>query len=138
MGDGVELKDERMNELKPKLQSKEPPKLELKQLPLHSRYSFLGKNLTFSIVINGALNNVQEEKPLNVLREHKMAIEWTIANIKGINPSICMQKILMKESYKLIVQPLKKLNPSMQEMEHKEVLMLLDASIIYPILVVHR
>lgn len=38
-----------------------------------------------------------------VLREHKSAIGRTIADIKGISPSICMHKILMEENFKLIV-----------------------------------
>ena len=67
------------------------------------------------------------------MREHKKAIEWTIDDIKGISPSICMHKILFEESYKPTVQPRRKLNPSMQEMVKKEVVKLLDAGIIYPI-----
>ena len=77
---------------------------------------------------------MEEEKLLRVLREHRKAIGWTIDDIKGISPSICMHKILFKESYKPIVQPQRRLNPSMQEVVKKEVVKLLDASIIYPIL----
>jgi len=35
-----------------------------------------------------------------VLRDHKTAIGWTIADIKGISPSVCMHRILMKKKYK--------------------------------------
>ena len=45
-----------------------------------------------------------------------------------------MHKILFEESYKPIVQPQRRLNPSMQEVVKKEVMKLLDAGIIYPIL----
>ena len=68
-----------------------------------------------------------------MLREHKKAIGWTIDDIKGISPSICMHKILMEESYKPLVQPQRRLNPSMQEVVRKEVVKLMDAGIIYPI-----
>ena len=44
-----------------------------------------------------------------------------------------MHKILFEESYKPIVQPQRRLNPSMQEVVKKEVVKLLDAGIIYPI-----
>ena len=40
----------------------------------------------------------------------------------------------MEESYKPIVQPQRRLNPNMHEIVKKEVLKLLDAGIIYPIL----
>ena len=39
----------------------------------------------------------------------------------------------MEDKYKPIVQPQRRLNPSMQEVVHKEVLKLLDVGIIYPI-----
>ncbi|RVW60745.1 hypothetical protein CK203_053023 [Vitis vinifera] len=113
---------------------KEPPKLELKLLPSHLKYAFLEDSSFYPIIINSSLNYLEEEKLLRVLREHRKAIGWTIDDIKGISPSICMHKILFKESYKPIVQPQRRLNPSMQEVVKKEVVKLLDASIIYPIL----
>nr|CAN77154.1 hypothetical protein VITISV_021906 [Vitis vinifera] len=75
----------------------------------------------------------QEEKPLRVLRKHRKAIGWTIDDIKGISPLICMHKILFEENYRPTVQPQRRLNPSMQEVVKKEVVKLLDAGIIYPI-----
>ena len=71
---------------------------------------------------------------MRVLREHRKAIRWTIDDIKGINPSIFMHKILMEETYNLLVQPQRRLNPSMQEVVKKEVVKLMDAGIIYLIL----
>src|SRR4051812_16541602 len=112
---------------------KEPPKLELKQLPSHLRYAFLEDKENYPIIINASLTKNEEEKLLRVLREHKAAIGWTISDLKGISPSICMHKILMEESYKPTVQPKRRLNPTMQEVVKKEILKLLDAGIIYPI-----
>src|SRR3954468_19087124 len=112
---------------------KEPPKLELKQLPSHLRYAFLEDKENYPIIINASLTKNEEEKLLRVLREHKAAIGWTISDLKGISPSICMHKILMEESYKPTVQPQRRLNPTMQEVVKKEILKLLDAGIIYPI-----
>ncbi|RDX82908.1 hypothetical protein CR513_36253, partial [Mucuna pruriens] len=43
------------------------------------------------------LSREQEEKVMNVLRKHKKAISWTLANLPWINPSIFMHKILLKE-----------------------------------------
>ncbi|KAL5549377.1 hypothetical protein UlMin_004608 [Ulmus minor] len=115
------------------LSIKEPPKLELKELPSHLRYAFLEESSYYPVIINSSLNDLEEEKLLRVLREHRKAIGWTIDDIKGISPSICMHKILMEETYKPLVQPQRRLNPSMQEVVKKKVVKLMDAGIIYPI-----
>ena len=65
--------------------------------------------------------------------EHKKALGWIIADIKGISPSICTHKILIEETHKPKVQPQRRLNPSMKEVVKTEVIKLLDAGIIYPI-----
>ncbi|WKA10697.1 hypothetical protein VitviT2T_028257 [Vitis vinifera] len=109
---------------------KEPPKLELKLLPSHLRFAFLKDSSFYPIIISSSLNDLEEEKLLRVLREHKKTIGWTIDDIKGISPSICMHKILFEESYKPTVQPQRRLNPSMQEVVKKEVVKLLDADYI--------
>ena len=82
----------------------EPPILELKQLSSHLRYAFLEDSCNFSVIINSSLSDLEEEKLLRVLKEHRRAIGWTISDINGISPSLCMHKILMEESYKPIVQ----------------------------------
>ena len=81
-----------------KVQQTTTPKL--KQLPEHLRYAFLGDSYTFPVIVVASLTPGEEEKLLRVLREHRTALGWTISDIKGISPSICMHKILMKELYK--------------------------------------
>ena len=78
---------------------------ELKQLPEHLRYAFLGDNYTFPMIVAASLTPGEEEKLLHVLREHRTALGWTISDIKGISPSICMHKILMEELYKSSIEP---------------------------------
>ena len=77
--------------------------------------------------------DLEEEKLLLVLRDYKITIRYSIADIKRVSPSIYMHKILMEESYKPTVQLQRRLNPSMQEVIKAELLKLLDARIIYPI-----
>lgn len=112
-------------------------KLELMPLPSHLKYAFLGNYSSYSVIINVIINNslciVDDEKLLRILRKHNTVIGWSITNIKGISPSICMHKILMKDAFEPIVQPQRRLNLTMQEVVSKEVLKLLDASIINPI-----
>jgi hypothetical protein len=72
----------------PSLES--PPKLELKPLPDKLKYAFLGANDTLPIIIASDLQKDQEDNLLEVLKEHNEAIGWTVADLKGIDPSICM------------------------------------------------
>ncbi|XP_021834473.1 uncharacterized protein LOC110774242, partial [Prunus avium] len=109
------------------------PTLTLKPLPPHLRYAYLGNSETLPVIIAANLSKLEEEKLLRVLREHKMAIGWTIADIKGISPSMCMHRILMEDNFKPSVEHQRRLNPNMKEVVRAEVLKLLDAGIIYPI-----
>ncbi|CAL8161483.1 unnamed protein product [Prunus armeniaca] len=94
---------------------KKAPKLELKLLPEHLKYAYLGENDTLPIIIVATLTSIEEKKLLRVLREFKSVLGWTIANIKGISPSICMHKILLEENSKPIVEAQRRLNPNMKE-----------------------
>ena len=69
---------------------------------------------------------------MNVLRDHKLALRWTIADIKGINPLICTHKIYLEYDYKTSREPQRRLNPTVKDVKN-EVIKLLDAGIIYPI-----
>ncbi|KAL4276187.1 hypothetical protein AHAS_Ahas20G0182100 [Arachis hypogaea] len=111
----------------------EAPQQELKPLPPHLKYAFLGEKNSFPVIINSTLSAEEEEKLLVVLRAHKEALEWTIDDLKGISPAICMHKILLEENSKPVVQPQRRLNPTMKEVVQKEVLKLCKAGIIYPI-----
>ncbi|XP_031096917.1 uncharacterized protein LOC116001167 [Ipomoea triloba] len=109
------------------------PKIELKPLPDHLKYAFLGDGEILPVLISNKLSTLEEEKLVRVLREYKEAIGWTIADIKGLSPSTCMHQILLEDDYKLSKQAQRRLNPSMMEVVKKEILKLLDAGIIYPI-----
>ena len=122
---------ESMNKSIPSI--KKAPQLEQKQLPEHLRYSYLGNSSTLPVIISASLNEAQEEKLLRVLRDHKAAIGWSLANFKGIRPAMCMHRILLEDGYKPSVEAQRRLNPTMKEVVRKEVLKWLDAGVIYPI-----
>jgi hypothetical protein len=61
----------------------DPPKKELKPLSDNLKYKFLGPAESSSVIIASDLVDAQEEKLLDVLREQKEAIGWTIENIRG-------------------------------------------------------
>jgi len=85
------------------------------------------------VVISSALTASEEEKLISVLKANEGAIGWTLSDLKGISPSYCMHKIHMEQDYKPVVQPQRRLNPTMKEVVKKEVMKLLDTGMIYPI-----
>jgi len=70
---------------------------------------------------------------VKLLCDHKTAIGWTLADIKGISPSMCMHHILLEDNAKPPREMQRRLNPPMMEVVKAEILKLLDASVIYPI-----
>ncbi|CAN6678038.1 unnamed protein product [Malus baccata var. baccata] len=109
------------------------PKLELKPIPEHLKYAFFGEDETLPVIISSQLIAEEREKLIRVLKDHKSAIAWSIADIKGINPATCMHKILLEEGAKPTREAQHRLNPLMMEVVKKEVIKLLDVGIIYPI-----
>ncbi|XP_070024923.1 uncharacterized protein [Nicotiana sylvestris] len=89
----------------------EPPQLELKPLPPHLRYKFLGSNDTLPVIVSSLLNDVQVEQLLEVLKENRQAIGWTIADIRGIPQGICEHKIQLESETKPSVEHQRQLNP---------------------------
>ncbi|CAL2271893.1 unnamed protein product [Prunus armeniaca] len=73
------------------------PTLELKPLPNHLKYVFLGDEETLPIIVSSSLTAVEEEKLVRVLQEYKAAIGWTLADIKGLSPTTCMHCKLLEE-----------------------------------------
>ncbi|KAG5532462.1 hypothetical protein RHGRI_026932 [Rhododendron griersonianum] len=110
-----------------------PPKLELKVLPDTLKYAFLGGNDTYPVVISSSLGSLQESQLLDLLKRHTKAIGWTIADIKGIDATICSHHIALEDDIKPSRQPQRRLNPIMKDVVKAEVLKLLDVGIIYPI-----
>ncbi|XP_072088094.1 uncharacterized protein [Arachis hypogaea] len=74
----------------------DPPheqKIELKLLLPHLKYAYLEDNQTLSVIIIRELTSQQEEQLLSVLRKHKKAIGWSLADIVGISPRVCEYQI---------------------------------------------
>ena len=92
---------------------------------------FLGSTKTLPIIIVSDLNKEQDSKLLIVLSEHKEAIGWFLADIKGISPDVVMRRIYFEENAKNSREPLQRLNPAMKDVVRAEVLKLLDSCIIY-------
>ena len=78
------------------------------------------------MIISASLDAEQEEKLLLVLKKHKMAIGWNLADIPGISPSTCMHRILLEDGTKPVRQPQRQLNPVILDVVKKEVTKLLQ------------
>ena len=107
--------------------------MEQKPLPIHLRYAYLGDTSTLPVIISASLKAIEEDKLLRVLRDHKDALGWSLADLKGIRPSMCMHQNLLKDSHKPSEEAQRRLNPTMKEVVRKEVLKWLDVGVIYPI-----
>ena len=112
---------------------KKIPQVKLKPLPPLLRYEFLGPNCTYPVIINANLSKIKPKKLLHELRLRRKAICYTIDDIKGINPSICMHRILLENNYKPFMEPQRRLNPNIKKLVEKEIPKLLDAGVIHRI-----
>ncbi|CAN6566338.1 unnamed protein product [Malus baccata var. baccata] len=97
----------------------------LESLPQHHE--------TLPVIVSSSLTALEEEKLIRVLKEHKTAIGWTLADIKGISPTTCMHRIFLEEGAKPTREAQRRLNPPMMEVVKKEIIKLLDCGVIYPI-----
>ncbi|KAE8676815.1 hypothetical protein F3Y22_tig00111582pilonHSYRG01273 [Hibiscus syriacus] len=73
------------------------------------------------------------EKSELTMKVHKKAIGWTMSNLKGISPTICMHKILLEDCHDNSIEPQRRLNPVINKVVMKEILKWLDVGVIYPI-----
>nr|GFB65884.1 reverse transcriptase domain-containing protein [Tanacetum cinerariifolium] len=121
--------------IEPKTQSEEdePPKVELKELPPHLEYAFLGNNGEWPVIIAKDLSSNEKIDLINVLKTRKKAIAWKLTDIKGIDPEFCSHKILLEEEHSTKVQSQRRVNPKIHDVIKKEVEKLLDAGLIYHI-----
>ena len=78
----LDMKNRESPPTKPSIE--EVPKLELKALPPHLRYEFLGNGDTLPVIIASDLDEQQVQSLVKVLKRFKRAIRWTIAAIIGI------------------------------------------------------
>ncbi|KAL4347377.1 hypothetical protein GQ457_17G007900 [Hibiscus cannabinus] len=117
----------------PKPSLEHAPSLELKPLPPHLKYVYLGSNETLPVIISAKLLPDQECSLINLLSKYKKAIGWTMADLKGISPTICMHKIMLEECHSNSVETQRRLNPAMKKVVMKEIIKWLDAGVIYPI-----
>ncbi|CAM8962941.1 unnamed protein product [Rhodiola kirilowii] len=106
---------------------------ELKPLPSNLRYEFLGSNATYPVIVGATLNEDETSKLVHVLKANRKALGYSIDDITGISPSLCMHRINLEENVKPSRELLRRLNPKLGEVVFKEITKLRDAGIIYSV-----
>ena len=108
------------------------PKIELQQLPAGLKYAFLYKN-SYPIIVNANLTNGELALLLNKLHKYRKALEYSLLDIPGISPDLCMHRIHLEDGSKSLMEHQRRPNPNLKEVVKKEIIKLLDAGVIYPI-----
>jgi len=85
------------------------------------------------VIIVSNLTEDQEEKLLNVFKENKEPIGWTLGDIQGISPLVVQHRIHLEDNAKPYRYHQRRLNPTLYESVRKEVIKWLDYGIIYSI-----
>nr|GEV13257.1 reverse transcriptase domain-containing protein [Tanacetum cinerariifolium] len=97
----------------------EPPEVELKELPPHLEYAFLGDNNKWPVIISKDLSVDEKTALIKVLKSRKQAITWKLTDIKGIDPEFCSHKILLEEDYEPKVQSQRMVNLKLHDVIKK-------------------
>nr|GEZ92538.1 DNA-directed DNA polymerase [Tanacetum cinerariifolium] len=111
----------------------EPPEVELKELPPHLEYAFMGENEKWPVIISKDLSVNEKSALIEVLKSRKKAIAWKLTDIRCIDPKFCSHKILFVDDFSPKVQSQRRVNPKIHDVVKKEVKKLLDTGLIYPI-----
>ena len=85
------------------------------------------------MIISSQLNEEQEKRLLDVLRRNEQAIGWTLADLRGLDPSLCTHRILLEDESRPVREAQRRLNPKIWEAVKEEILKLLNTEIINPI-----
>ena len=109
------------------------PILELKTLPSTLKYAFLDIEQAKPVIISSQLDKEQEKRLLEVLRWNEDAIGWTLKNLNGLDPSLCIHRIFLEDESRPVREAERRLNPKVWEAVKEEILNWLNAKIIYPI-----
>nr|GEY08164.1 DNA-directed DNA polymerase [Tanacetum cinerariifolium] len=85
--------------------------------------AMIDENNQLPVVISSALSTDEKTRLLEVLQNHKGAIAWSIADIKGIDSSFCTHKILMEDEFKPSIQTQRRVTPNIKEVSPVQVVL---------------
>jgi hypothetical protein len=70
-----------------------PPSIELKPLPFGLIYVFLNDNQETHVIISDKLSHDETHKLVAILERHKLAIGYSLQDLKGISPTLYTHRI---------------------------------------------
>ena len=79
------------------------PVFELKKLPDTLKYAYLDEKKIYLVIISDILSQHEEERLLKSLKKRRVAIGYTLDDLKGISPTLCQHKINMDPDAKPVV-----------------------------------
>ena len=88
---------------------------------------------TYPVIVNSDLNNVETALLLCELRKYHTALGYSLADIPGISPDLCMHKIHLEDESMTSVEHQRRLNLNLKDVVKKEIMKLLEAGVIYAI-----
>ncbi|XP_022560075.1 uncharacterized protein LOC111206903 [Brassica napus] len=108
------------------------PKVELKPLPSGLKYAFL-YDQSYLVIVKANLTSGELVLLLNKQRKHRKTIGYSLDEIPGVSPDLCMHRIHLEDDAKTSIEQQRRLNPNLKEVVKKEIIKLIDTGVIYPI-----
>jgi len=132
----IEEEEEDLTDPKPLDEILEPlsPPIELKSLLSGLIYVSLNNDQKYPVIISDKLSAKETYKLITVLEKHRAAFGYSLQVLKGINRVLCTHRIPTNLEIMPSREPQRRLKNAMRDVVKKEVLKLLYAGIIYPVL----
>ena len=89
------------------------------------------KNSSYPIIENASLSLAELTLLLSKLRKYRKALCYSLDDIVGIFPDICMHRIHLEDECKSSIEHQRRLNPNLKDVVKKEIMKLLEEGIIY-------
>jgi len=86
--------------------------------PLHVKSIEFGPKRTMKI--NPSLSTFEEKELCSLLRKHLDAFTWSYKEMKGVHPSVYTYHIYIKEGFKTVRQPHRRMNPTLKDIVKEE------------------
>ena len=107
------------------------PTEELKPLPFTLKYAFLDSQQVKPVIILSEFNEEHEKRLLDILQWNVQTIGLTLADLKGLDPSLCTHRIFLEDESRPVREAQRRLKPKVWEAVKEEILKWLNAEIIY-------
>jgi PAS domain-containing protein len=106
----------------------------LKLFPSGLKYAFLNDDLDSPVIISDKLSQEESLRLITVLEKHRAIFGYSLQDLKGISLVLCTHRIPTDLDITPSREPQRRLNNTIREVVKTEVLKLLHAEIIYPVL----